>query len=114
MILQRSFSSLGLLALVTLPLTAAWGQASSSPAAAGLAERPVLKPASCQAPPKDAVTFAQTPGAPFTAIPSADGCWVFVGLTSTSQMAAFRRDGGVLKLQYTVPFHEAPTDMVLT
>jgi hypothetical protein len=51
MILQRSFSSLGLLALVTLPLTAAWGQASPSPAAAGLAEHPALEPASCIAPP---------------------------------------------------------------
>jgi len=114
MILQRSFSSLGLLALVTLPLTAAWGQASPSPAAAGLAEHPALEPASCIAPPKDAVTFVQTPGAPFTAIPSADGCWVFVSLTSTREIAAFRRDGGELKLQYTVPLHEAPTGMVLT
>ena len=114
MMLQRGFFGLGFLALVTLPLTADLGEPSPSPAAAGLAEHPAPAPASCIAPPNDAVTFVQTPGTPFTAIPSADGCWVFVGLTSTSQMAAFRRDGGVLKLQYTVPFHVPPTDMVLT
>jgi DNA-binding beta-propeller fold protein YncE len=114
MILQRSFFSLGLLALVTLPLTADWDQPSPSPTATGLAEQPTLDPASCKAPPSDAVTFVQTPGTPFTAIPSADGCWVFVGLTSTSEIATFRRDAGELKLQSTVPLHDAPTDMVLT
>ena len=114
MILQRSFFSLGLLALVALPLTASWGQASPSPAAAGLAAHTVLEPAPCIAPPKNAVTFIQTPGAPFTAIPSTDGCWVFVGLTTTGEIAAFRRDRGELKLQYTVPLHESPTGMVLT
>jgi hypothetical protein len=39
---------------------------------------------------------------------------VFVSLTSTREIAAFRRDGGELKLQYTVPLHEAATGMVLT
>jgi len=114
MMLQRSFFSLGLLALFTLPLTADWYQPSPSPAAARTTEHPAPESASCIVPLKDAVTFVQTPGTPFTAIPSADGCWVFVGLTSTSQLAVFRRDGGVLKLQSTVPFYEAPTDMVLT
>lgn len=114
MILQRSFFSLGLVSLVTLPLTADWSKASPSPAAAEFVEHAALDPASCIVPPKNAVSFVQTGGAPFTAIPSTDGCWVFVGLASTGKIAAYRRDGGELKLQYTVPLHAAATGMVLT
>lgn len=109
-----SFFKLGILALVILPLTADWGQPLLWPAATVHAEHPASATESCTAPPHDPVTFVQTPGTPFTAIPSRDGCWVFVGLTDTGKIAAFRRDGGNLKLQYTVPLNEPPTDMVLT
>lgn len=114
MMLHRRFFSLGLLALVAVPITAAWGQGSPSSASAGFAEHRTAEPASCSAPPTDAITFVQTAGAPFTAIPSTDGCWVFVGLATTGELAAYRRDGGELKLRYTVPLHAPQTGMVLT
>lgn len=69
---------------------------------------------SCTAPPKDAVSFASTPGSPFEVIPSSDGCWVFVSLTSNSEVAAFHRDAGELKLQRTAKLPGSPTGMVLT
>ncbi|MGH9485996.1 MAG: lactonase family protein [Terriglobales bacterium] len=72
------------------------------------------EPASCAAAPKNAVTFVKTPGTPFAAVPSSDGCWVFVGLTRSRKLAAFRRAGGELKLQDTVPLPGPPTGMVLT
>jgi TonB family protein len=60
------------------------------------------------------VTFVSVPGSPFTPIPSADGCWIFVGLPNHRELAAFQRTEGQLKLRHTVPLPAAPTGMVLT
>lgn len=71
-------------------------------------------PTACTAPPKNAVTFVSAPGFPFTPIPSADGCWVFVGLTQKRELAVYRRASGQLRLQFTVPLPGPPTGMALT
>src|ERR1700721_3939404 len=72
MMLQRGCFGLGFLALVTLPLTADMGEPSPSPAAAGLSEHPAHAPASCIAPPNDAVPLVQTPAAQSQALPRQD------------------------------------------
>lgn len=73
----------------------------------------------CNAAATRPITFIDVPGEPFTAIPSADGCWVFVSLTSgTSQtgagLALYSRKRGDLALERTVALSGAPMGMALT
>jgi hypothetical protein len=37
-------------------------------------------PSDCNATSKEPAVFAETPGAPFQALPTADGCWIFVSI----------------------------------
>jgi len=73
----------------------------------------------CSTPPRDAITFVDVPGNPFQALPSADGCWVFVSMPGgsprkESQIGVLRRDGGKLRLERTMPIDGNATGMVLT
>lgn len=55
------------------------------------------------------------PGAPFTALPSADGCWLFVSLTQgTRGVAVLSRADGVVTLKRTVSLPAWPMGMALT
>ncbi|HEY1753758.1 MAG TPA: hypothetical protein VGG72_00065 [Bryobacteraceae bacterium] len=59
------------------------------------------------------VTIA-LPSNPFTAVPSHDGCWVFVSLTGRAGIAVLKRSGGAVELARVAPLTSAPTGIVLT
>jgi DNA-binding beta-propeller fold protein YncE len=55
------------------------------------------------------------PGSPFTALPSADGCWLFVSLTQgTPGVAVLARTDGGVTLKRTVSLPGWPTGLALT
>jgi DNA-binding beta-propeller fold protein YncE len=55
------------------------------------------------------------PGSPFTALPSADGCWLFVSLTQPRpEVAVIARGNGGLSLKRMVSLPGWPMGMVLT
>lgn len=59
------------------------------------------------------------PSSPFTAVPSADGCWVFVSLmegggSARPGIAVVKRFRGKLNLEHTVDLTSAPSAIVLT
>jgi DNA-binding beta-propeller fold protein YncE len=63
------------------------------------------------------VTHVTLPGSPFTALPSADGCWLFVSLeTSTAHpgVAVLARGDGTVTLKRTLALPGSPAGMVLT
>jgi len=74
--------------------------------------------ADCNAPARDSITMVEVPGNPFQALPSADGCWVFVSLTnvagSHAGIAVIRRDGGNASVDRVVNLTGNPTGMQLT
>jgi DNA-binding beta-propeller fold protein YncE len=81
--------------------------------------------ASCNQPARDAVAWVNLPGKlPFQALPSADGCWIFVSLAvgnseasdsePTAQIAVLRRQGGQIGQTRLVQVGGNPTGMVLT
>ena len=60
------------------------------------------------------VTIA-LPSSPFTAVPSHDGCWVFVSLTGrVPGIAVLKRSRGTVDLSRVAPLASAPTGIVLT
>jgi hypothetical protein len=55
------------------------------------------------------------PSRPFTAVPSHDGCWVFVSLTGPgSGIGVLRRGGRTIELLRVAPLASAPTGIALT
>ena len=67
----------------------------------------------------DPITHVRLPGLPFTALPSADGCWIFVSLSSAtssagSAVAVLSRHNGVIALEQIVHLRGEPAGMVLT
>lgn len=75
--------------------------------------------ASCNDPAKEpSVTFG-APGNPFQALPTADGCWVFVSFTRggprvPAGIALYKRSGGTLQLERVLRLIGGPTGMALT
>lgn len=55
----------------------------------------VQAPEACDAPAREAVTHVDVPGNPFLALPSRDGCWIYVSLLASAdapgRVALFRR-----------------------
>jgi DNA-binding beta-propeller fold protein YncE len=73
----------------------------------------------CNDSPVEPVTVLAVPGTPFQALPSADGCWVFVSLPAAgsgrpSQLAVLRRRGGALTIEHAMQIQGGPTGMALT
>lgn len=73
----------------------------------------------CNDPPREAGAAVSTPGHPFQALPSADGCWVFASVTpgpdgGETGVAVFRRSGGTLTLRRVVRLEGEPGGMALT
>jgi DNA-binding beta-propeller fold protein YncE len=73
----------------------------------------------CNDSPAAPVTVLPVPGTPFQALPSADGCWVFVSLPAAgsgrpSQLAVLRRRGGALTIEHAMQIQGGPTGMALT
>src|ERR1700679_1709220 len=68
---------------------------------------------------KTPVTDVTLPGSPFTALPSADGCWLFVSLSKESGadnagLAVLRRVDGAVTVTRTVSLPGTPAGMALT
>jgi DNA-binding beta-propeller fold protein YncE len=73
----------------------------------------------CSAPPPEPITMIDVPGNPFQALPSADGCWIFVSMPGgpqrgSSKIGVLRRAGGKITLDHVMPIDGNPTGMVLT
>lgn len=63
------------------------------------------------------VEHVTLPGSPFTALPSADGCWLFVSLESSAAhpgVAILDRADGAVTLKRTLRLPGSPAGMVLT
>jgi len=91
------------------------------PVAVGLAilAQAAAAQSSCNEPAKDASVLIRLPGNPFQAIPSEDGCWVFVSLgggppRAQKGVAVLRRFGGKIELLRVVGLNSGSTGMVLT
>jgi len=73
----------------------------------------------CNQPLKNPITMIDLPGNPFEPVPTSDGCWIFVSLSSASRperpgIAVLKRSEGRIKLErvaYTAP---GSTGIVLT
>jgi DNA-binding beta-propeller fold protein YncE len=75
--------------------------------------------ADCNRPTPSALVHVTLPGSPFTALPSADGCWLFVSLAgetpgASSGVAVLERADGVVTVKRTLSFPGSPAGMVLT
>ena len=63
------------------------------------------------------VVHVTLPGSPFTALPSADGCWLFVSLETSAAhpgVAVLNRADGAVTLKRMLPLPGSPAGMVLT
>ena len=65
------------------------------------------------------VSYVQLPGHPFGTVPSPDGCWLFVSLTSSNPksangVAVLSRRGGKIAVKQVFPVEAEPTGMTLT
>jgi DNA-binding beta-propeller fold protein YncE len=74
---------------------------------------------SCGDLPVQPITIVDVPGNPFQALPTSDGCWVFVSLPSTtlgfpSGVGLMKRLGGRLTMERVVPVPGGATGMALT
>lgn len=73
----------------------------------------------CNQPASEPITFVDVPGHPFTPIPTIDGCWIFVSLSSPkggppSGVGVLRRAGGIISFVRVVATDGGPAGMVLT
>ncbi len=73
----------------------------------------------CNAAPANASTRLSLPANPFQALPTSDGCWVFVSLPGggagkPAHIAVLRRAGGSLRMDHLQSIVGNPTGMVLT
>ncbi|HEY4079233.1 MAG TPA: beta-propeller fold lactonase family protein [Burkholderiaceae bacterium] len=72
---------------------------------------------SCNQPAPQAITQVDVPGRPFAAIPSADGCTIFVSLTGKkgrSEVAVLTRSNGALAVSHTVAAPSQLTGLALS
>jgi DNA-binding beta-propeller fold protein YncE len=101
-------SRAALLAVVVTMATLACAKSSQQAAA----------PAACNAPVTGGTITVETPGSPFQALPSADGCWIFVSVANQPNgptgVALYRRAGGTVSLARMLPFDAGATGMALS
>ena len=76
-------------------------------------------PTDCNATSKEPTVTVEVPGNPFQALPSVDGCWIFVSIPAgqsgnQSVIALYKRSSGALSLVRTLPIEGGPTGMALT
>jgi DNA-binding beta-propeller fold protein YncE len=72
---------------------------------------------SCNDPPRGGSVTIETPGCPFQALPSADGCWIFASVVNPpngGSIALYRRGGGAISLVRVLPLDAGATGMALT
>jgi DNA-binding beta-propeller fold protein YncE len=73
----------------------------------------------CNEPMSAPVSFVPLPGRPFSTIPTPDGCWLFVSVTSSNPrsangVAVLSRRGGRVNVDRVVPVEAEPTGMTIT
>src|SRR5690348_3814897 len=73
----------------------------------------------CNQATKNPVELVNLPGHPFEALPTADGCWIFVSLTQSERpgfagITVLQRGGGKISLRRIVPTQAGSTSMVLS
>jgi len=73
----------------------------------------------CNDVPRQPIVMLDLPGSPFQALPTADGCWVFVSMVqpirgASAGIAVLRRTGGTLSLVRVQAVNGGPTGMALT
>lgn len=76
-------------------------------------------PTRCNDAPASPVSYVQLPGHPFSTVVSADGCWLFVSLTTSNPksedgVAILRRSRGTVELVKVFSVEGEPTGMTLT
>jgi DNA-binding beta-propeller fold protein YncE len=77
------------------------------------------KPRRCNQPSPDPIVHVELPGHPFSAVPTRDGCFVFVSITASraktqNGIAVVQRSGGKASLLRVVPTAGSPSGMTLT
>lgn len=94
---------------------AAWNRVTFGLALAGLLLAAGAARADCNLPAADAVLQVPLPGHPFSAIPTADGCTIFVSLTAKdSHVAVLKREGGTVTLLHNIATAGLLTGMALS
>lgn len=89
-------------------------------ASATLAQRSdVSRTSQCNAAATEPVSYVALPGHPFSTVPSKDGCWIFVSVSSANPRSAngvamLSRAGGRITLKRVFPVEASPTGMVMT
>jgi DNA-binding beta-propeller fold protein YncE len=73
----------------------------------------------CVERPRHPITMIDVPGSPFQALPSADGCWIFVSLArptaeASSGIGVLRRSGGTVTLTRVQSVDGNPAGMTIT
>ena len=73
----------------------------------------------CSQPQDKPITMIDVPGSPFMALPSDDGCWIFVSMAAPNRdsrpgIAVLRRNGGTFSFVRALPVAGGPTGMALT
>jgi DNA-binding beta-propeller fold protein YncE len=107
-----------------LPRIACFATAIAAALLAGFstaAAQQTAKPTFCNQPATQAVVFVDVPGRPFTPLPTKDGCWIFVSLTtqgngppSPTGIAMIHRTSGVVSLARMIPIEGVSGGLVLT
>ena len=87
--------------------------------ALGCSIAPCAQSANCDLPPSEPSLTLNVGPFPFTALPSRDGCWVYVALLGKSDgapggIAVLRREGAQLTPQRIIPLEDDATGIVLT
>ncbi len=111
--------------IVVLALLAHSAGAAAPTPAPSLSPPSTVQASECNQPARDPVAWVDLPGKlPFQALPSKDGCWIFVSLAvgdseasdsePAAQIAVFKRQAGQISLVRTVHVGGNPTGMVLT
>jgi len=73
--------------------------------------------AECNRPATKPIEFIDVTGTPFMAVPSQDGCFIFVSLSGprdTAGIAVLRRNGGSVTVSRVAPLRGGPTGLALT
>jgi DNA-binding beta-propeller fold protein YncE len=103
-------------AIATFALVSGGWAAAAKPAPHAKA---AAAPGPCTQRLADSIAFVAVPGQPFAVIPSKDGCWFFVSLTSSNPrspngVGVLRRKVGGATVARVIPVEPEPSGMVLT
>lgn len=73
----------------------------------------------CNTPTPDPIVHVALPGHPFGSVATADGCWIFLSVStsnprSANGIAVLRRGGGKIELQKVIPVEPGASKLVMT